>query len=105
MGLFADDSEEAVAYHACRNLPQNERVAADSLAAAAAYAASLAWAGRLVRYGRPRGFDQARHFACEAADAFVDEVVKEHPAEPDEIAGAKRLAAQRYEAALHAEYD
>ncbi len=105
MGLFADDSEEAVTYHTCRTLPPNERVAPDHLAAAGAYAASLAWTGRLANYGRPRGFDQARHFACEAAEAFIDEVVKEHPAEADEIATAKRLAAQRYEAALHAEYD
>ncbi|HSA48865.1 MAG TPA: DUF3759 domain-containing protein [Yinghuangia sp.] len=104
MGLFADDSEEAATYHTCRNVPQNERIAPDHLAAAGAYAASLAWAGRLARNERPSSFDRARHFAAEAAEAFIDQAVKEHPVSAEDIARAKQLAAERYENALHAEY-
>lgn len=104
MALFADDSEEAAAYHTCRTAPIGTPVPADLLARGGAYAASLAWTGHLARHGKPATLAKACHFVSDAADEFIDHTANSHAVDADTTAAAKAQAVELYEGALGALY-
>lgn len=104
MALFADDSEEAAAYHACRIAPIGSSIPVEQLARAGAYASSLAWTGHMTRHGKPATLEKACHFVSDAADEFIDHTARSHAMDADTAETAKRQATDYYSAALREVY-
>ncbi|GAA4968272.1 hypothetical protein GCM10023205_36710 [Yinghuangia aomiensis] len=104
MALFADDSEEAAAYHACRIAPIGTPIPVEQLARAGAYASSLAWSGHLARHGKPATMEKACHVVSDAADAFIDHTAQSHAMDADAVDAAKHQATDQYSAALRELY-